>query len=65
MPRAPINDIAKHSEAIMWINNLMIDLQLQAAGMEPSEPITAERLSEWDEHERELMECRKHFGLKY
>jgi len=49
----------KHSEAIGYFNNLIIDLKLQTLGKEPREPFTMERLDEATRHVQKLMECRE------
>lgn len=49
--------ITKHSGAIMYVNQLIIDLKLQQAGHAPGEPITPERLNEWAEYRRDLENC--------
>lgn len=38
--------VPKHQNIIHWVNQLVIDLKLQAAGL-PHDPITPERLSQW------------------
>lgn len=56
---APQQTVAKHFDIMMWINALIIDLKLELQGKE-HEPITAERLAEWDEkHSRDLERCRE------
>lgn len=51
--------IHNHFEFIGWMNNLLIDLKLQLTGIEPSSPITMERLQEFTAHYTDLMACRK------
>jgi len=53
-PRWPI-----HSEAIGWVNRLIIDLKLQLMGHEPRAPITCERLNEWDKLRQDVERCRR------
>lgn len=49
--------IVKHSLAILFVNQLIVDLKLQQMGQPPHEPITMERLNEWAEYRRDLENC--------
>lgn len=37
MVAEPLDKMSKHSDAFLWVNDLIIDLKLQLAGMEPTE----------------------------
>jgi hypothetical protein len=47
-----------HSDAILWVTDLVIDLKLQLLGKPPSEPITLERLNQWHKLCDDLMKCK-------
>lgn len=50
----------KHAEETEWMNELIIDLKLQLLGEAPRQPITMERLDEWNEVvARKLSRCRE------
>lgn len=55
----------KHSEAILWLNELIMDLKLQLAGRHPITDITPERLAEFSEHRKSLEQCVEHFEVKW
>ncbi len=47
-----------HSDAMVWVTQLVIDLKKQLLGY-PIEPITMQRLDEWtNKHHRDLEKCR-------
>lgn len=56
-PKIYRTTIGKHSLAIGYVNQLIIDLKLQQTGQQPGEPITMERLNEWAEYRRDLENC--------
>lgn len=58
MSIAPELELLKHSEAVGYVNRLIIDLKLQLAGIEPDEPVTLERLNRWSKHRRDLEKCK-------
>ncbi len=54
------------SDAISYLNCLIIDLKLQLLGQEPSEPITIERLNEWSAtHRGDLERCKVDLTAKH
>jgi len=56
---APIhNRERKHFNAQQWIRSLIIDLKLREEGLE-HDPITLERLKEWDQFDEELDQCTR------
>lgn len=57
--RPPIEDLPKHQAAMSWMNEIIMDLKLQLAGIEPINPITAERLQEGEKLHDELGKCRE------
>jgi hypothetical protein len=50
--------ICNHEQAMSWVNQLIIDLKKQLLGVPPAEPITMDRLNEWQAHHRQLEQCR-------
>ena len=48
-----------HTEAIIWVNMLIIDLKLQANGLSPNAPIDMTRLNQWAEYRMELEACKE------
>lgn len=65
MVAEPLDKMNKHSDAFLWVNDLIIDLKLQLAGMEPTAPITTERLEKWREHGRQIQECMRDARVRY
>lgn len=61
----PIDKMARHSDAFLWVNDLIIDLKLMLAGAEPTAPITTERLEAWRKHGREIQECMRDARVRY
>lgn len=61
----PIEHLNRHSDAFLWVSDLVIDLKLQLAGCEPTAPVTKERLDEWQKHGRELMECKRDVRVRH
>lgn len=50
--------IRNHEEVQRWVRQLVIDLKLRELG-EEHEPITLERLQEWDTFDLELDNCTR------
>lgn len=59
------NRYPKHSEAIRWLNSLIMDLKVQLGGGEPMEPITLERLAEFSKHREDLEGCIDFLRLQH
>ncbi len=60
----PDFQVRKHGEALIWLNDLLTDLKLVLAGMEPTLPITFDRLQEWpDKYYRELANCKESYRI--
>lgn len=51
--------LPKHGKEIGFLNDLIIDLKLQAIGRQVREPVTMERLEEATKHIGALMQCRE------
>ena len=54
---------ALHSEAMMWVDAIVIDLKAQLLGYPSSELVTMDRLNEWHKHRRSLEQCREAMKL--
>lgn len=52
-----------HDKELMWLNALMIDLKLQLLGKE-HQPITLERLAEWNPLHSSLNECKRKVKIR-
>jgi hypothetical protein len=46
------------------VNRLIVDLKLQAQGVDPIEPITPERLAQWGKYRSELEGCTYRADIK-
>lgn len=48
-----------HTEVIIWVNMLIIDLKLQALGQQPNAPIDMTRLNQWAAYRMDLEACKQ------
>ena len=48
-----------HADAIRWINQLVLDLKLQALGQSPNHPIDMTRLDQWRTYANDLERCKE------
>jgi hypothetical protein len=56
---APRTTVAKHTEAIITLNNLIIDMKLKLQGQDADEIVTIARVQELEQVVREIEECRE------
>lgn len=59
MPIPPPDTIAKHGEAILCINELIMDIKLMLQGRQTVAAITFARIEELERHVERLKECRE------
>jgi hypothetical protein len=54
-----MRELPKHAEALIWVNELVMDLKLMLDGRQMIQGITPARLAEWEALREDVRKCRE------